>query len=76
MRNDILTDYSVSQSTHRSATKMGLKCVTIVGSFKQHVLRNTSGKPMTAVIRGKKKTLADLSICGYLEPEVIRDYGR
>lgn len=55
---------------------MRLKCVTIVGSFEQHVLRDTSGKPMTAVTRGKKKTSADLSICGYLGPEVIRDYGR
>lgn len=75
MRNDILTDYGVSRSTP-SATKMRLKCVTIVGSFEQHVLRDTSGKPMTAVTRGKKKTSADLSICGYLGPEVIRDYGR
>jgi len=73
MRNDILMDYGVST---QSATKMRLKCVTIVGSFEQHVLRNTSGKPMTAVTRGKKKTSAGLSICGYLGPEVIRDYGR
>jgi len=73
MRNGILMDYGVST---QSATKMRLKCVTIVGSFEQHILRNTSGKPMTAVTRGKKKTSAGLSICGYLGPEVIRDYGR
>lgn len=75
MGKSILSDYGVSQLT-QSATKMRLKCVTIVGNFEQHVLRNTSGKPTTAVTCGKKKTSTDLSICGYLGPEVIRDYGR
>lgn len=58
-----------------SATKNATKtcyCPLFDGNFEQRVLWNALGKPMTAVTRGKKKTLVDLSICEYLGPEAIR----